>query len=270
MERVAFLVERTGERLSCLLNPEHLDARRIAGVRVRSDGAGVIAGALRSDDPLIASGGGSTEFELRLLFDVDLANEGYHPAPGPQPFQKPAGAAGTVPRAVPPRHADVRELTRPLWQLAENAEGSDGHDAVPVVRFIWGKSWNVPAAVLAIAERFDRFDADGAPRRSWLSLRMRRVPDARGAAPATLPATPQFELDPGTSWREDADEEVIEVPPDHAGPPPLRLDLVAAERYGNPAWARWLGEYNRLDDLLELAGTAVLRLPPAGRFTGAP
>ena len=31
MERVAFLIEETGERIACLLNPESLVVRRIAG-----------------------------------------------------------------------------------------------------------------------------------------------------------------------------------------------------------------------------------------------
>ncbi len=32
MERIAFLIERTGEQLSCLLNPENVVAGRMAGV----------------------------------------------------------------------------------------------------------------------------------------------------------------------------------------------------------------------------------------------
>jgi hypothetical protein len=39
MERVAFLLERSGERISCLLNPENLEARRTAGVRTRRPAA---------------------------------------------------------------------------------------------------------------------------------------------------------------------------------------------------------------------------------------
>ena len=35
MERVAFVVESTGERLGCLLNPESLVLRRLAGIRPR-------------------------------------------------------------------------------------------------------------------------------------------------------------------------------------------------------------------------------------------
>ncbi len=35
MERVAFLIEETGERIGCLLNPDSLVIRRSAGVQPR-------------------------------------------------------------------------------------------------------------------------------------------------------------------------------------------------------------------------------------------
>ena len=40
MERVAFLIEETNERLRCLLNPETLVLRRTAGVRPRQSATG--------------------------------------------------------------------------------------------------------------------------------------------------------------------------------------------------------------------------------------
>ena len=53
MERVAFLIDATGERIDCLLNPETFEVSRLAGVRPRSS-ASDISGrqarrALRSD-----------------------------------------------------------------------------------------------------------------------------------------------------------------------------------------------------------------------------
>lgn len=36
MERVAFLIEPTGERLGCLLNPESVILRRAAGLQPRA------------------------------------------------------------------------------------------------------------------------------------------------------------------------------------------------------------------------------------------
>src|SRR5258705_7174336 len=72
MERVTFLVERTGDRIPCLLNPESLEVRRSAGIVRRRGAGGAILGNPRTDDPLVATGGGVTEYELKLLFDVDV------------------------------------------------------------------------------------------------------------------------------------------------------------------------------------------------------
>src|SRR6187551_2204470 len=113
MERVAFLLERSGERISCLLNPENLEARRTAGVRTRLAGGGFLTGVARSEDPLIATGGGITEYDLNLLFDVEVAREG-RPPKGPEEGQGPAA------------DDDVRALTRPIWDLTENAVAADG------------------------------------------------------------------------------------------------------------------------------------------------
>ena len=53
MERVTFVVESTGERLGCLLNPESLQVSRNAGVRRRRTATGLLAGAGISDDPVL-------------------------------------------------------------------------------------------------------------------------------------------------------------------------------------------------------------------------
>ena len=50
MERVAFLLERTGERIACLLNPESLVLRRRAGLRSRQSAGGLVTGAELADD----------------------------------------------------------------------------------------------------------------------------------------------------------------------------------------------------------------------------
>lgn len=154
MERVAFLIEKTGRRLNCLLNPEDLAIQRSAGVQPRRSIAGALTGTELSDDPLLFTGGGTTTMDLSLLFDVSLD-----------------GSAG--------RGGDVRTLTRMLWNLAENS--GTGYGSIPTVRFIWGKLWNVPGVIAAVSERFEHFTADGTPRRSWLRLRLIRVsePDRR-------------------------------------------------------------------------------------------
>src|SRR5271165_5957786 len=117
MERVAFLVESTGDRIECLLNPDSVVVRRLAGVRPRQSSSGPLTGAALKDDPLLYTGGGTTEILLDLLFDVSLVDS-------------------TV------TMEDVRELTQPLTELAEGDEGDDGYGRAPLVRFVWGKAWN--------------------------------------------------------------------------------------------------------------------------------
>lgn len=168
MERVAFLVEETNERIEGLLNPESLLVRRRAGVRARRSATGEMAGAERSDDPLIYTGGGRTEYELELLFDTDLT-------------------ASTVVAD------DVRELTRPLWDLAETTDEAMAPRPL-LVRFVWGKSWNVPGVVVRVSERLERFTESGAPQRSWLKMEFVRV-DPAAAEPSAPPVTPPATLE---------------------------------------------------------------------------
>ena len=73
MERVAFLVERTGQRIGCMLNPEGLTVERVAGLVRRSPLAGPMNAGRLADDPLLYTGGGRTEMVLDLLFDTSLA-----------------------------------------------------------------------------------------------------------------------------------------------------------------------------------------------------
>lgn len=248
MERVTFLVERTGDRISCLLNPESLEVRRSAGVQRRLGASGAVLGALRGDDPLIAVGGGTTEYDLHLLFDVDIARDG-----------RPAVADDAPPLAM-----DVRSLTQPLWALAETVRDAAGSTAPQRMRFIWGKSWNVPAVVIAAAERLDRFDATGVPQRSWLSLRLRRVDEESEPGPApSIPVTPQYELGLPPAALPEGDYEMVPMILDDSGLPFDRLDQIAADRLGDPSRTRMLAEFNGIDDMLRLAPGTTLRLPAA-------
>jgi hypothetical protein len=251
MERIAFLIEETGERLSCLLNPENVVVRRQAGVRRQASATGVVTGTGLTDDPLVATGGGITELELDLLFDVEVARGLTLAAVPPQ-------AAGAAEVAPPPPTVDVRELTRPIWTLTENAEGAEGYGAPPVVRLIWGKSWNFPAVVMAAAEKLEQFSPEGVPGRSWLRLRLRRVSDTEARPLPRQPVTPQFETaaPPDTDLIESAPQ--IELPVDELGLPSLRLDQVAARYLGNPAAWRWLAETNGIDNPLELEEGTVI------------
>lgn len=239
MERVAFIVEQTGDRIDALLNPESVVVRRWAGLDPRPVAEGRLSRDGAADDPLLATGGGRTELTLDLLFDTQLA--GLHRLTD-----------------------DVRTLTGPLWDLSENQEHATGQRRPPRVRFVWGRAWNVPVVVAAVAERLEHFDGDGVPRRSWLRLRLLRVAEAGVAEPRRPIPLAEIRrildavaaLDP-TTMRTHA-------VPRGAGSAYVggqRLDLIAARYYGDPALWRVLAMLNGIDDPLELAPGTVLRVP---------
>jgi len=297
MERVTFLVERTGDRIPCLLNPEALEVRRSAGIVRRRGVGGAIIGNPRTDDPLVATGGGVTEYELKLLFDVDVLAEqsgsgvlapaaAVVPAPADSLISsledgEESGAEGTgdtveaeapavLAPAPPPPSIDVRTLTQPLWSLAENGEPVGGLLAPQRIRFIWGCSWNVPGVIVSVAERLERFDPQGVPKRSWLSMLLRRVEEElEGGSAPPPPTSPQFEVTNPEPVTGDSGDDSVVLPVDDEGVPLTPLYVVAAERYGDPRYDRAIAEYNDLDDLLELEEGQPIRLPPASAVAGA-
>ena len=240
MERVAFIVESTGERVICLLNPETFEVRRRAGVAVQPEDAGRLAGRRRRDDPIVFTGGGVTELELSLLFDVELET-----------------AARTV-------HPDVRQHSGPLVALAEGPPEAEGWTTPPLCRFVWGKAWNVLGVVLAVSERLERFTPEGVPRRSWLRLVLRRVesdvepeneddelPEEAPPVLEGLASRPLTDIPP--SGPEDG--QVVFRQGD-------RLDDIASRHYNDPRLWRWIAWVNQLPDPFAVAPGTVLRLPP--------
>jgi hypothetical protein len=241
VERVAFLLEKTGERLPCLLNPASVVVRRVAGVQARQSTHGPLTGAGRKDDPVLHTGGGMTEILLDLLFDVSLVES-------PTPTE------------------DVRDLTRPLTELAEGQEGDDGYGQVPPVRFVWGKCWNVLGLVAAVSERLEYFTSNGAPQRSWLRMRFLRTGES---AAADADAN-----DDDLSLDDLPDE--IDVPPDELNAHQItgagdeldgsgsteRLDEIAALHYGNPAWWRLIATFNDIDNPWGISAGRLLMIPP--------
>jgi hypothetical protein len=240
MERVAFLIEETGERVACMLNPESVVLRRISGVKVRESVGGMVAGADLLDDPLLLTGGGTTELLLNLLFDVSVGGSSV-------------------------QTQDVRDLTGPLWQLAENTQRESGGARPPLVRFFWGKSWNVPGIVAAVAERLEHFTPEGAPRRSWLRLRLLRAVPPQGEAPIAHPSA----VGVMNNWPQQGayshSSEQIAV---HAiggsekGVTGERLDQLAFHYYGNAAYWRFIADFNALPNPFSLLPGAALEIPP--------
>lgn len=230
MERVSFLVESTGVRLPCLLNPETVAVRRVAGVRPRRSAAGALAGAALGDDPLLLTGGGRTELDLDLLFDVTLAG-------------------GSV------AADDVRDLTRPFWNLAES-----GGDGGAQVRFVWGKTWNIPGVVVSVAERLENFTSQGVARRSWLRLRLWRVGESAGRRRALAPA-------PDASTLAALPPDALAVRTLGGGDGPggtERLDSFLARNGISPSGWKAIAGLNGIDDPHRMPVAMSLRLPPGG------
>jgi hypothetical protein len=247
MERVAFLVERTGQRLSCLLNPETVVVRRRAGVRQRQSLGGQLTGARLADDALLFTGGGRTELELDLLFDVTVAGSSIETD-------------------------DVRELTRPLWDLSETRRSDAGVPEPELARFVWGKVWNMPGVIAAVAERLDYFTAEGAPRRSWLRLRMLRVDEPGMREPGIKAVEVRPLAEAAALMPPDDSGGVHEVLGGTAGDGDAtseRLDELSFRYYGEPAAWRVLATANNVDRLPWLAAGRLLHIPSLARLRAA-
>jgi hypothetical protein len=249
MERVAFLIEETNERISCLLNPETLVLRRLAGVRPRRSVSGGLTGVGLADDPLLFTGGGQTELELELLFDVTIAGSSLDAN-------------------------DVRDLTGPLWNLAENAGREDSYGRLQPVRFVWGK-WNMPGVVVAVAERLDYFTSEGVPRRSWLRMRFRRVVEQRERLDTNKPGASADQARDMAAEMEEAvssggalvrTHEITGGSSDPEDSPGERLEEIAERQYGDASLWRMLALFNGIADPLTIAAGTVLRIPsPRGQ-----
>jgi hypothetical protein len=281
MERVAFLIEQSGERVFAMINPDELTFERQSGVRMRQRHERPLAGARRSDDPMIYVGGGVTDLKLNLLFDVDLlarSSPSFAQAPDfrthlqappteartsltiPSEGSLAADDAGTgMPPAAPLTVADVRELSGPLWRLTENGTADAFTEGPPVVHFIWGAAWNVPCIALTVAERFDQFSSDGTPLRSWVRIHLRRTHlPTRPARVPDLSISPQRA--PG-GGRSDASlpESVVLTDPTSSSRPDLVCDTV----YGDMRLLHPLLEFNNIDDFWSLEPGHTLMTPPA-------
>ena len=248
MERVAFLIERTGERIECLLNPATFTITRQAGVRPQRTLSGVLSGTAETDSPLLATGGGTTELVLELLFDVS----------------KQANAQPDD---------SVQSLTAPLWDLAENSDMARGFAAPPLIRFVWGKAWNIPAVVVSVAERFEQFTSAGIPRRSWVKMRLLRHsrPQAEDSRPAPLAG--QLDVPDPADVPADAllvhelSGEAGRADDDGAGGggDTERIDQLAERYYGDPSLWRLIAAFNEIDDPTRIPVGTRLKMPPLSR-----
>ena len=235
MERAAFLIEETGARIPCLLNPASVVMRRTAGIRPRLSIGGPLTGTGLGDSPLHFTGGGTTEITMDLLFDVSLAR-------------------------TTPQPENVRDLTEPLWRLTENQGEQDAYGRPPTVRFVWGKSWNIPGVIAAVAERLEYFTQAGTPRRSWLRLRMLRTAETvepEPPAPLTLEQS-----EPWVDWPEVDEDRVrrYDVLGDGEGGAERPDAIAVACGFAPEDWPQ-LMQFNGVDDPLALIAGQTLRAP---------
>jgi len=244
MERAAFLIEDSGARIPCLLNPASVVLRRAAGVRPRFSIGGPLTGTGVTDSPLLFTGGGTTEITMDLLFDVSLA------------------------RSDPPPE-NVRELTEPLWRLAENETKPGEYGRPPAVRFVWGKAWNIPGVVVAVSERLEYFTQAGTPQRSWLRLRMLRITsdEAEPTAPVTTPAEPGEGTDvwgPGDfpTPVNESDVRRYDLIGDGEGAAERPDAIAAACGFAPEDWPAIM-EFSGVDDPTALQAGQTLRIPPS-------
>ena len=242
MVRVGFVIESTGESISCLLNPVSLVVSRTAGIIPERTVSGAFSRRGAADAPLLYTAGGRTELHLELLFDA--------------PLHAAMRATPAAPDA--PQERDVRDLTAPFFTLSENAAEPG---KLPVARFIWGKAWNVRGVVAAVSERLEHFSQGGVPQRSWMTMRFLRVLETRpsDAKPAPPPA-----LDLSDAGRERAKDHVVagsQVANDTVAG--QRLDNLASRYYGDPSLWRQIAQYNAIDDPARIPPGTTLRIPPA-------
>lgn len=244
MERVVFIMEESGDRIGCLLNPESLVIRRRAGVETRRLRGGLVTGSELADDPLFFTGGGVTELTLNLVFDVSLAGS-------------------TI------ETDDVRVLTGPLWERAENAMQNGAYGRPRLTRLIWGTAFNILCAVKSVAQRLEYFTTEGVPRRCWMRMRLLRVAerasDLAGGAlpPPQLPEEMSPELSDQMREHSIAHELGGGEPfgPDEPLQSTERLDQLALLYYGDASLWRLLAQFNDVSDPLHLDMGARMDIP---------
>jgi hypothetical protein len=267
MERAAFLIQdpqqrSTRARLSCLLNPNTLVFRRVAGLCRRRSLAGAVTQDGLRDDPLLQTGGGYTELRLDLLFDVNI--------PGTWLGSRPA-----EPEAAGEDERDVRDLTRPLWDLAENHERPGLVAGPPRIRFVWGKRWDFPAMVAAVAERLESFTSSGVPQRSFLRLRLLRADDDRVSEEMRQPESSGAMAPPGLALEPEPGSPLDVLPPaeqpaaetyESYVSPGHPLFLTAFSFFGDVSLWTLLAEANPDVDPVFVPSGTVLRIPTRGKL----
>jgi len=135
---------------------------------------------------------------------------------------------------------DVRELTRPVYQLVKIQPETH---ALPRITFSWGEGLSFHAVVESIQQKFGLFNAKGIPLRATLSVTFRQY--------RTLEEQLK-ELDPQSSDR--TSQHVVQ-----AGE---TITQIAYQVYGDSAAWRPIADENRIANPRLLSPGASLEIPP--------
>jgi len=141
--------------------------------------------------------------------------------------------------------ADVRDSYKALLEMAEidqakkNPQTRKGEP--PVCQFQWGNYLSYTGVITKISQRFTMFKADGKPLRAEVEVTLSQTPQERQAQ------NPTTRTEPRKIW-------VV-----HEG---QRLDWIAYQEYGDPAYWRHIAETNDLADPTDLHPGQVLKLVP--------
>jgi Contractile injection system tube protein len=157
---------------------------------------------------------------------------------------------------------DVRSLTRPLFELSQGRAGTPGQAELPLVRFVWGKAWNVLGVVSAVSEQLEYFTPEGVPQRSWMRIRILRVGEPEEPAGSLQEPVMPREISPEEVSGTDSDFYSVRGEGLGENSSTERLDQVAWARYGNSSWWKLIAAFNNIDDPLNVAPGTTLRLPP--------
>ena len=258
MERLTILIESTDFRLTCKFNPSDQDDsfsfQRSSGAAREQSGS--LTGGSASDDRIVSRGRGDTRLTVKLLFDVfmeDSSNRSEDVRELTRPLWELTEYPGQPPRAF--------ELRRPLGALTENQGQSPRASELRRVRLFWGKSWEIPAVVESVSERYERFSGTGEPQRSWLTLSLMRVNDDIPPAetPSLHPATqmPTLEI---LAAAFDSNWGVHEKLGDNVQGESLWQ--IANRYYGDPRLWRLVALANDIADPLKIPAGKLLKIPP--------
>ena len=144
---------------------------------------------------------------------------------------------------------DVRKkYTDKLWKLALVTPGKKDPKTrkgrPPVVEFQWGKIWTFKAVVTQISSSFTMFGISGVPVRATCDIQLKQVED-----PSSYPF--QNPTSGGVAGHRT-----------HVVEQGERLDLIAANEYGDAQQWRHIAHANGLNDPLRLRPGTILSLPP--------